>query len=291
MDPRRLVIAAVLGGACLACSAAALAGERADGARPYAEVAHSAPAPVGRRALAAANAAARAPSEGDRFEGGVRRFAWSPGRVYEVWAAPLRVTTLTLGEGETLTAKAAGDTVRWQIAEARSGEGGNGRTHVLLKPLQRGLETNLVLTTDQRVYLIALRSGGPEGFNAAVAWDLPDAADEAATEAMAEAASAPPASVPLNTAYRIEPRGRRPAWTPTSVFDDGRRTFIVFPPDIATGEAPALFVLAPGGDAQFVNYRQAGNLFVVDRLFEQAELRLGERRPRVVRLRAMGGRS
>lgn len=285
MDPRRLVIAAVLG-----CAFPASAGEPAS-PRPYAEVA--APAPAGPRARESANAAARAPSEGDRFEGGVLRFAWSPGRVYEVWAAPLRVTTLTLGAGETLTAKAAGDTVRWQMAEARSGEGGDGRTHVLLKPLQRGLETNLVLTTDRHVYLVALRSGGPDGFNAAVAWDLPAEAAEVAPEAAATAAEAiaPPTPVAVNTDYRIETRGRRPAWTPTAVFDDGRRTFIVFPPSLSVGEAPALFVLAPGGEAQFVNYRQAGAMYVVDRVFDQAELRLGDRRPRVVRLRFVGARS
>ena len=73
------------------------------------------PALTGRPAIAAANSAANAPSRSDSFQGGMQVFAWSPGRVYEVWTAPLRVTTLTLGEGETRIAKAAGDTVRWQI--------------------------------------------------------------------------------------------------------------------------------------------------------------------------------
>ncbi|MDP2117280.1 MAG: TrbG/VirB9 family P-type conjugative transfer protein, partial [Brevundimonas sp.] len=126
---------------------------------------------TGRRAIAAANASARAPSREDAFVGGVQVFTWSPGRVFEVWTAPLRVTTLTLAPGETLVAKAAGDTVRWQIGEAVSGEGAGQRTHVLLKPLERGLETNLVLTTNRRVYLIDLKSGGVDAFNAAVAWD------------------------------------------------------------------------------------------------------------------------
>jgi P-type conjugative transfer protein TrbG len=249
----------------------------------------------GRRAIAAANSAARTASVSDAFVGGVQVFAWSPGRVFEVWTAPLRVTTLTLGPGEALVTKAAGDTVRWQIGEAVSGEGGARRVHVMLKPLERGLETNLVLTTNRRVYLIELRSGGTDAFNAAVAWDDPDPGllgPEPVAAPLTEPAVATPIVAPdgpLDGRYRIEPRGRRPRWTPTSVFNDGRRTFITFDPDMQVDEAPALFVLSPDGENQMVNYRQIGGLFVVDRVFDQAELRLGDRRPQVVRLRRLTG--
>ena len=92
--------------------------------------------------------------------------------------------------------------------------------------------------------------------------------------------------------YAIRPQGHRPRWTPTSVFNDGRRTFITFDADLQVDEAPALFVIAADGERQLVNYRQIGGLFVIDRLFDQAELRLGDRRPQIVRLvRRAGGRS
>lgn len=252
---------------------------------------------TGRRAIAAANAAASAPSRSDRFQGGMQIFSWSPGRVFEVWTAPLRVTTLTLGSGETLVAKAAGDTVRWQIGETVSGEGANRRAHVLIKPLERGLETNLVLTTNQRVYLIDLRSGPPEAFNAAVAWDAPaarPAAIAAAGPRPSDARIPDPVVLPegpLDARYRLEPQGRRPRWIPTTVFNDGRRTFIAFPADLQVDEAPALFAIAPDGEAQLVNYRQAGGLFIVDRVLDRAELRLGDRRPQVVRIRRLPGAS
>lgn len=248
-------------------------------------------AAAGRSAIAAANRAARAPSRGDGFVGGVQVFDWAPGRMFEVWTAPLRVTTLSLEPGETLVSRAAGDTVRWRIGEAVSGEGAGRRTHVLLKPLQRGLETNLILTTDRRIYLIALRSGPPESFNAAVAWRVEaptPAASPAAPGERPEPLVAMPRG-PLDARYRIEPHGRRPRWTPTAVFNDGLRTFITFAPDLQVDEAPALFVISPDGDPQLVNYRQAGGLFVVDRLFDHAELRLGGRRPQVVRLRRLAG--
>lgn len=250
----------------------------------------------GRAAIAAANVAARAASRSDDFVGGVQVFAWSPGRVFEVWTAPLRVTTLTLSPGETILSKAAGDTVRWQIGEATSGAGSTARTHVMLKPLERGLETNLILTTNRRVYLIDLRSGAAEAFNAAVAWDVVAQATE--TEAPTVPATVADVRVPdpvvmpegpLDGRYRIEPQGRRARWTPTSVFNDGLRTFITFDPDVQVDEAPVLFVIAASGEAQMVNYRQVGGLFVVDRVFDRAELRLGDRRPQVVRIRRLSG--
>ncbi|MFA4951952.1 P-type conjugative transfer protein TrbG [Brevundimonas sp.] len=256
-------------------------------------VARSAPPGLsGRRAIAAANSAARAPSREDGFVGGVQMFAWSPGRVFEVWAAPLRVTTLSLGAGEVLVAKAAGDTVRWQIGEAVSGEGASLRTHVLLKPLERGLETNLVLTTNRRVYLIDLRSGAADAYNAAVAWDDEILSPVVGNNAPSEPVASPVVALPegeLDARYRIVAGRRKPRWTPTSVFNDGLRTFITFPPELQTDEAPVLFIIAPDGQAQMVNYRQAGGLFVIDRLFDRAELRLGDRRPQVVRIVRQGG--
>ncbi len=249
--------------------------------------------PSGRAAIAEANRSARAASSADAFVGGVQVFGWSDGRVYEVWTAPLRVTTLTLAPGETVTAKAAGDTVRWQIGESQSGAGASARTHVLIKPLQAGLETNLVLTTSQRVYLLTLRSGGADAFNAAIAWDYGFAASG---HAVADPLSGlPPVDVqaatpqgPIDARYRIEARGRSPRWAPTAVFNDGARTFITLSPGAAIDEAPALFVRA-GEELQLVNYRQADGVLIVDRLFDEAELRLGDRRPQIVRIRHIPG--
>lgn len=256
----------------------------------------AAPAVEGRNAISIANAQARETSRSDAFVGGVQIFSYAPGRVFEVWTAPLRVTTLTLGPGETVTAKAAGDPVRWQIGETTSGSGPQQRAHVLIKPLEKNLETNLVLTTNQRVYLVQLKSGAPESFNAAVAWDLgvlaPPAAPAiaAADEPVADPLVTP--AGPLDARFRIAPQGRRPRWSPTSVMTDGVRTFIAFPPELQADEAPALFVIAADGESQMVNYRQQGGLMVVDRVFDRAELRLGDRRPQVVRItRVAGGRT
>lgn len=232
-------------------------------------------APSGPTAIARANQSARARSRPQDFVGGLVIFDWEPGRVYEVWTAPLRITTLALEPGETIVAKAAGDTVRWRIGETTAGQGPAQRVHLLIKPLQAGLETNLVLTTDRRTYLIQLLSGSAESFNAAVAWRLQP------TQGEPPGAAVPPAA--LHSDYDIQPVGPRPAWTPTAVLDDGRRTFIVLDPAVASSEAPVLFV-GTGQGAEVANYRQSGTVLVLDRLFQTAELRRGGRNPQVVRL-------
>lgn len=272
-------------------SRSAPAGERG---RPAAAAVALSQAPSGRSAIAAANLRARQRSRAEAFVGGVQVFAYQPGRVYEIWTAPLRVTTLTLGRGETIVAKAAGDTVRWQIGETTSGEGEGRRAHVMIKPLRRGLETNLVLTTSRRIYLIQLKSGPPEAFNAAVAWDA-EAVKQAPPPAPSTAAPPPSRPVvaptgPLDARFRIVPRGRRPAWTPLAVITDGVRTFLSFPPDLAAHDAPALFVIGPAGEPQIVNYRQQAGLWVVDRVFDEAELRLGGKRGQSVRIIRSGDR-
>jgi len=266
---------------------------RARPAARNATVSAPARAPTGRDAIAAANLEARTPSRARAFQGGLQVFEYEPGRVYEVWAAPLRVTTLTLAPGETVIAKAAGDTVRWQIGETASGQGETQRAHVMIKPLTLGLETNLALTTNRRLYLLQLRSGPPAAFNAAVAWDV-GAAFDPASEAAAAVAAPEPAPIAavgaqLDARFAIRAKGRRPAWTPSAVMTDGVRTYLSFPQTAAATETPALFALDATGEPQMVNYRQQAGLWVVDRVLDRAELRLGGRRPQVVRIERLAG--
>lgn len=212
-----------------------------------------------------------------------RRLTWASGRVFAVQATPLRVTVLVLPPGETLVSKAAGDTVRWRIGEARSGEGEAARALVLLKPLERGLSTNLVLTTNKRLYLVDLTSVSAADYDPIIFWKVEETGRPAPVQ---PGVSRVEASLPSGR-YVIEPRGRAPRWTPTAVHDDGRRTTVEFPAELSDGEAPALFEIGPDGERRLVAWRQAGRTYVADRLFERAELRLGVRRPQIVRIRRL----
>ena len=82
--------------------------------------------------------------------------------------------------------------------------------------------------------------------------------------------------------------GDQPTWRPLRACDDGRQTFIEFPARLGTGEAPPLFLVDDKGNASLVNYRVQGRYYVVDRLFEVAELRLGLKRQDIVRIARAG---
>jgi P-type conjugative transfer protein TrbG len=247
---------------------------------------------VGPAAIRAANAEALAHSRADGFVNAAQVFGYEPGRVYEVWTAPMRITALSLEPGEKIISKAAGDTERWMIGDTTSGEAETVQTHLLIKPYRAGLATNMVVTTNRRVYLLALKaSGESEAFNAAVSWTHP--LPQAPTSQVAVGPPKPATPVPIlkahgPEAYRIRTGWRKPEWTPVSVHDDGRQTFITFSDTLVTTEAPPLFVMNEQGEAQLVNWRKQGNLYVVDRLFLKAELRLGGERPQIVKIERRG---
>jgi type IV secretion system protein VirB9 len=228
-------------------------------------------------------------------ESSAHLFDYAPGGLYLVHAAVGRVTDIVLQPGETLSdtgAVAAGDTVRWVIGEAASGNGSSRRTHILVKPTDPGLTTNLVINTDRRTYHVELRSS-PSTYMASVGWSYPQdelialrARAQAAQNLAATQVQAGVDPSRLNFAYRLS--GDSPPWRPAHVFDDGARTYIVFPEAIGQSELPPLFLIGERGEAELINYRISGRHMIVDRLFARAELRLGTRRQKIVRIDQMG---
>jgi type IV secretion system protein VirB9 len=197
--------------------------------------------------------------------------------LFAVTTAPLRVTDITLEAGETLVSQpTAGDGARWVITVVQGGD----RSHVFVKPLRPGLRTNLTLTTNRRSYFLELSCRDDGTYMAGVAWQYPADDEARRREALAQAERERQSTTAiadlqaLRFDYRI---AGSPSWRPTMVFDDGTKTFIRFPRPVSTKQAPALFLLRTGSarDAAYVNYRIKGDLYVVDRLVEAAELRLG----------------
>ncbi|WP_297510965.1 P-type conjugative transfer protein TrbG [uncultured Caulobacter sp.] len=239
------------------------------------------------RSVAAANTAARVQPQLEAFQGAMQRFAWSEGGLYQVYTAPGRITDLVLEAGERLAGPgpiAAGDTARWVIGDTESGDGETRRVHVLIKPTLPGLATNLVINTDRRTYYVELRASATT-YMASVAWTYPkDSLIAVSKPKLAVAPTSPaPAQVPvglnlarLNFDYRIS--GDKVAWRPQQVFDDGAKVHVVFPAGVASGDLPPLFLIDAAGKAGLINYRLDGRQIIVDRLFEKAELRLGDRR-------------
>ncbi len=237
-------------------------------------------------AVTSANVAALQGPRSDGFINANQVYAFADGAIFRLFTAPDKVSDITLQPGEALIAISAGDTARWIIGDTYSGDGVSKQTHVLVKPFTVGLTTNLVITTDRRTYHIQLESTAIAAMTA-ISWSYPqDALIAFKAEAEKRAAEAPVASglsiENLNFGYMVT--GDTPSWRPVRVFDDGQKTYIQFPPTLAQGEAPPLFVLGQDGKAELVNYRLQHDYYVADRLFDAAELRLGTKHQSVVRI-------
>ena len=241
-----------------------------------------------RRRVGAANAAARVQPVRDGFLNAIQQYPWTDGALYQVYAAPGQITNIALEPGEALTGAgpiAAGDTARWIIGDTESGSGTSRRVHILVKPTRPDIVTNLIITTDRRTYMIELRSRD-DPYMPAVAWAYPQ-------PPVTQRATPTTPRIPAASArhYRYGLQGDSPPWRPVSVFDDGRRVYIVFPAGIVQGEMPPLFVLGSDGEPEIVNSRIYRNIMIVDRIFAAAELRLGSAdRQQTVRIVRTDGR-
>lgn len=232
---------------------------------------------------AAYRAAIREPSR-EGYANAVQIYPWAEGALYRLYTAPERISDIALQPGETLVSVAAGDTARWVIGDTSSGSAAGKRTHVLVKPTATGLRTNLLISTDRRVYHLQMESGARAAM-AGIAWSYPEDALLALRRTEAAAEAVVPEGIALERlefGYTIS--GDAPSWRPLRAFDDGQQVYIAFPESLARGEAPPLFLVGAKGKPELVNYRLRGNYYVVDRLFSAAELRLGEKKQQVVRI-------
>jgi type IV secretion system protein VirB9 len=247
----------------------------------------------------AAQASAKVGPKPGAYVNAIQVYPFARGALYQVYTAPEQVTDIALQQGETLISVSSGDTERWILGDTLSGSGETEQVHILVKPTESGLSTNLVITTTKRTYHAELTSYR-ETYMAAVSWRYPREDFIQLSKSRSEAVPSPVVSAPtsretrastpaglsidlLNFRYQIE--GDDPHWRPLQAFDDGQKVYIQFPARLDQGEAPPLFVVGDEGDTQLVNYRVKGRYYIVDRLFARAELRLGEINQQVVRIK------
>ncbi|WP_186130477.1 MULTISPECIES: P-type conjugative transfer protein TrbG [Pseudomonadota] len=261
---------------------------------PLPELDEAAPAPEPadeKVRVSRANSEARIAPTREGYVNAIQVWPYSDGALYQVYAAPGRVTVVSLQPGEELVTVAAGDTVRWIVGDTSSGSGEALRVSVLVKPTRSGLKTNLVITTSRRTYLLELTST-EKAWMASVSWDYPKDRMLALQRQSQAAQTAAPVDTGLaleKIRFRYAVSGSNPPWKPQRAFDDGEKVYIQFPPGIALGELPPLFVIGAQGDGQLVNYRFRSPYYIVDRLFGAAELRLGGDGGDVVRIERTDG--
>ena len=216
-----------------------------------------------------------------------------------VRCAPLRVCLIVLEDGELVLNTVTGDSARWILDRAEAGP--RGRTSVIVaKPTACNLTTNLVITTNRRIYQITLDARpckGEDGenphepFTRLLRFYYPDelvrswasaeearrasAAEEArAVTPLAAAGGGAPPLTSLHFNYRWTRTAKYP-WVPVAVFDDQVHTYIRLPGSGVGQEAPVLFLVDRKGGTALLNYAVRGQFYVTDRVFDRAALVLG----------------
>ncbi|MBE7157354.1 MAG: P-type conjugative transfer protein TrbG [Rhodospirillales bacterium] len=214
-----------------------------------------------------------------------------------ITAAVLELTDVELQPGEAVTSVNVGDTARWVVSVTNSQEGELQRPHLILKPLDEGLKTSLVITTSKRTYHLLLQSNF-DRFMHYVTFTYPEdpevtaleqkrAADLAALQRTAahsraeDQAKLPKPAVPgpavPTVAYRIQGDA---VWQPLYAYTDGVKTYIQMPPTMSQTEAPSLLALRRGkglwgDDKVIVNYRVQHNRYIVDSVLDRALMVIG----------------
>lgn len=167
---------------------------------------------------------AEAVPRGGSNDSRVRIATYQEGQVYRLNVSLTHITTIEFGEGESIRSIIAGDTEGFEI------DGVPGGRAFAIKPLARGVQTNVTVYTNRRSYYFTVHEAYDPTFYV-VQFRYPDD-EQRPANAIAQAAP--------NYNYGASDRTE---FTPTRVWDDGTFTYFEF---ARNAPVPAIFRYANG---------------------------------------------
>lgn len=215
---------------------------------------------------------------------------------------PQQVCDIRFQAGENILDAVMGDTTRWMVQGVVSGIGANQVKHIILKPQYPDLNTNMIVTTDKgRVYNLRLLSS-EKNYISAIGWYYPQEINDALAQKFKDQQMAlgginqggsnpnnintgsltSANGIKLNAQstmdndnlpvldldFRYEISGDKVIWKPLRVFNDGVHTYIEVDQKALNVPSPAFMVYDENsGSYEMVNYRQKGNYYIVDQMF------------------------
>ncbi len=204
-----------------------------------------------------------------------------------VTCQPLNLCDIELQAGEEIQGVIIGDSQRWNEGDhgvpiVYSGPNNALIPHLVLKPVQGGLDTTLMVTTSKRTYMFKLKSAYNE-YVARVGFYYPDETIQQYKKLNAKVAESIVPDIAMkmplmnlakiNSKYKII--GDNYLWKPKQVFDDGTSVYIQMPLEVNSRDLPGVCVLAEEGndeECEMVNFRYLENFYVIDKLFDRAKL-------------------
>lgn len=201
-----------------------------------------------------------------------------------VICTPMYSCAVRLQPGEQVTSIHAGDGPRWSIKGSSYGNGSAETTAIVVKPKEFNITTNMIVTTDRRIYTIVLKSAKHE-WMPFISFSYPEDEEKANAQFQAQQQRAVYSSTlsngmnvsNLDFGYKIS--GDNVSWKPIRVYSDGVKTYIEF--DSLGNEAPIFAELQSKGgmfsdiNTKVVNYRFIGKKLVVDGIPKLSALIVG----------------
>ena len=184
----------------------------------------------------------------------VRLATYQEAQIYRLNVSLTHVTTVEFGEGESIRSIIAGDTEGFEI------DGDPGGQAFAIKPVARGVHTNVTVYTNRRSYYFNVQETQSPTFYA-VQFRYPD--DEA-RPARAIAQQAPNYNYGASTQVQF---------TPTRVWDDGTFTYFAF---ARNAPVPAIFRYSSGRERTVNTQAIEDGVIRVSGVNTQWVLRLGD---------------
>ena len=184
----------------------------------------------------------------------VRIATYQEGQVYRLSVSLTHVTTIEFGTGESVRSIIAGDTEGFEI------DGVPGGRAFAIKPVARGVHTNVTVYTNRRSYYFSVAEVSSPTFYV-VQFRYPED-NRRPANAIAQAAP--------NYNYGASARTE---FTPTRVWDDGTFTYFAFP---RNAPVPAIFRFAGGRERTVNTGAVEDGVIQVSGVSRQWVLRLGE---------------
>jgi type IV secretion system protein VirB9 len=212
----------------------------------------------------------------EEYSHAARLYEYNPDQVYEVYTQILRTTDIYLEPGETaVDIPFVSDSERWIIGAGINQANGFAIQHVYVKPKETNLEATLIINTDRRVYHLTLRSY-QSVYMPMVKWSYPINSGFPSHYVGKLARETEGVSLEGEIEY-VDPRYlsfdyrirfnlfKRPRWIPRRIYDDGKKTYLYFDPQILQMELPGIFE----NRNDIINYRVQENLIIIDKLIER----------------------
>lgn len=209
----------------------------------------------------------------------------------------LHVCDIALEPNENIVDLKVGDSTRWIIERTASGSPVGMIEHIIVKPTDIGLKSNLRIYTDRRSYYLDLTSSEKE-FMPQISFIYPEQALQNYAHVKSEllntlktrtinipsnerSYSSNDSNLVLmdNLDFNYQYSGEASLY-PIRTFNDGKKTYIQMPKKVMSASLPALVVvhgthLLSDDDIAVTNYRIKDDKFIVDGLPKHIRLFLG----------------